>query len=285
MTIQEAYKKLLFQLGELYDNREAANIADMVIEHITGYQKTNRIIHKNVLLNIQQEVQLQKFTEQLLQSKPIQYVLQEAWFAGMNFFVNENVLIPRPETEELIEWISQEIRNQNINAKTVLDVGSGSGCIPIALKKKNESILISSLDISKDALIVARKNASDLDTQVNFFEFDFLDEKRWNELSDFDVIVSNPPYIKQSESKDMRKNVIDFEPHIALFVHDSDPLIFYKKLAAFGKKHLSKNGKIFAEINENLGKDVIDLFVNENYSIEIRKDFSGKDRMIKVVLQ
>lgn len=284
MSIEEAYKKLLFQLGELYDNREAANIADMVIEHITGYQKINRIIQKNSLLNIQQQEQLQILTEQLLHHRPIQYVLQEAWFAGMKFYVNENVLIPRPETEELIEWITQEINNKNIFVKTVLDIGSGSGCIPIALKKKNKTVLISSLDISNEALRVARKNANDLNTEINFFEFDFLNEGKWNELSDFDLIVSNPPYIKQSESKSMRKNVIDFEPHIALFVSDADPLIFYKKLASFGKKHLLKNGRIFVEINENLAKDVIDLFSNENYLTELKKDFFGKDRMLKAVL-
>ncbi|HEX3025474.1 MAG TPA: peptide chain release factor N(5)-glutamine methyltransferase [Chitinophagaceae bacterium] len=285
MSIQEAYKKLLFRLNELYDNREAANIADMVTEHITGYQKTNRIIHKNVLLNTQQLLQLKKCTEDLLQHKPVQYVLQEAWFYGMKFFVNESVLIPRPETEELIDWISQEINNKNIIAETVLDIGSGSGCIPIALKKKNTGITISSIDISKEALVVARKNATDLGVEINFLEIDFLDESKWDILSAFDLIVSNPPYIKQSESKDMRKNVLDFEPHIALFVADSDPLIFYKKIASFGKKHLKENGKIFAEINENSGEDLINLFANENYSVELKKDIHGKFRMLKAVLK
>lgn len=284
MSIQEAYKKLLFQLSGLYDSREAANIADMVMEHITGYQKTNRIIHKNIPLDIQQQAQLQKCNEELLQHKPVQYVLQEAWFYGMKFFVNESVLIPRPETEELIDWITSEINNKNIPVHTVLDIGSGSGCIPIALKKKNPGISISSMDISNDALVVAKKNANDLDAEINFFEFDFLNESRWVEFSTFDFIVSNPPYIKQSESKDMRKNVTDFEPHIALFVPDSDPLIFYKKLAAFGKKHLVEDGKIFAEINENSGKEVTDLFTNENYRVELKKDIHGKDRMLKAVL-
>lgn len=284
MSIQEAYKKLLFQLSGLYDSREAANIADMVMEHITGYQKTNRIIHKNIPLDIQQQAQLQKCNEELLQHKPIQYVLQKAWFYGMKFFVNESVLIPRPETEELIDWITSEINNKNIPVHTVLDIGSGSGCIPIALKKKNPGISISSMDISKDALVVAKKNANDLGAEINFFEFDFLNESRWPELSAFDFIVSNPPYIKRSESKDMRKNVTDFEPHIALFVPDSDPLIFYKKLAAFGKKHLVEDGKIFAEINENSGKEVTDLFTNENYRVELKKDIHGKDRMLKAVL-
>ncbi|OIQ97938.1 release factor glutamine methyltransferase [mine drainage metagenome] len=285
MSVQEAYKKLLFQLSGLYDNREAANIADMVMEHITGYQKTNRIIHKNILLDIQQQAQLQKCIEELLQHKPIQYVLQEAWFYGMKFFVNESVLIPRPETEELIDWVTQEINNKNIFVHTALDIGSGSGCIPIALKKKNPHISISSIDISKEALVVAKKNAGDLGIEINFFEFDFLNESRWAELSTFDLIISNPPYIKQSESKDMRKNVLDFEPHIALFVPDSDSLIFYKKLAAFGKEHLAEDGKIFAEINENSGEDVIKLFTNENYSVELKKDMRGKDRMLKAVLK
>ncbi|MDE3145063.1 MAG: peptide chain release factor N(5)-glutamine methyltransferase, partial [Bacteroidota bacterium] len=260
-------------------------IADMVMEHITGYQKTNRIIHTNILLDVQQQEQLQKCTEELLRHKPIQYVLQEAWFCGMKFFVNESVLIPRPETEELIDWITQEMNNTNIIVPTLLDIGSGSGCIPVSLKKKNTNILISSIDISKEALVVAKKNANDLGVEINFFEFDFLNESKWNELSIFDFIVSNPPYIKQSESKDMQKNVLDFEPHIALFVPDADALIFYKKLAAFGKKHLTTNGKIFAEINEKAGNDVNDLFENENYSVELKKDIHGRDRMLKAVLK
>jgi len=281
MSIQEAYKKLLFQLYELYDNREAANIADMVIEYVTGQQKTDRIIHKTIPLNFQQQEQLENLTQQLLQHKPVQYVLQEVWFAGMKFFVNQSVLIPRPETEELIDWINQEIKNNKIVVKTILDIGTGSGCIPISLQKKNQALNITALDISKDALKVAEKNAANLSTDIIFICSNFLDENNWGKLPVVDLIVSNPPYIKQSESISMQKVVTDFEPHLALFVSDENPLIFYQKIALFGKNHLSKNGKIFVEINESLGKDVAAVFQKEHYEIELRKDMYGKDRMLK----
>ena len=281
MGIQEAYKKLLFQLYELYDNREAANIADMVIEYVTGQQKTDRIIHKTIPLNFQQQEQLENLTQQLLQHKPVQYVLQEVWFAGMKFFVNQSVLIPRPETEELIDWINQEIKNNKIVVKTILDIGTGSGCIPISLQKKNQALNITALDISKDALKVAEKNAANLSTDIIFICSNFLDENNWGKLPVVDLIVSNPPYIKQSESISMQKVVTDFEPHLALFVSDENPLIFYQKIALFGKNHLSKNGKIFVEINESLGKDVAAVFQKEHYEIELRKDMYGKDRMLK----
>ena len=281
MSIQEAYKKLLFQLYELYDNREAANIADMVIEYVTGQQKTDRIIHKTISLDFHQQEQLENLTQQLLQHKPVQYVLQEVWFGGMKFFVNQSVLIPRPETEELIDWITQEIKNNKIVVKTILDIGTGSGCIPISLQKKNQSLNITALDISKDALKVAEKNAANLSADIIFICSNFLDENNWGKLPVVDLIVSNPPYIKQSESISMQKLVTDFEPHLALFVSDENPLIFYHKIALFGKNHLSKNGKIFVEINESLGKDVAAVFQKENYEIELRKDMYGKDRMLK----
>ncbi len=281
MGIEEAYKKLLFELYELYDNREAANIADMVIEYVTGQQKTDRIIHKTIPLNFQQQEQLENLTQQLLQHKPVQYVLQEVWFAGMKFFVNESVLIPRPETEELIDWITQEIKHNKIIVKTMLDIGTGSGCIPISLQKKNQALNITALDISKDALKVAEKNAVNLSADIIFICSNFLDENNWKKLPIVDLIVSNPPYIKQSESISMQKVVTDFEPHLALFVSDENPLIFYQKIALFGKNHLSKNGKIFVEINESLGKDVAAIFKKEHYEIELRKDMYGKDRMLK----
>ena len=281
MSIQEAYKKLLFQLYELYDNREAANIADMVIEFVTGQRKTDRIIYKTIPLNFEQQEQLENLTQELLQYKPVQYVLKESWFSGMKFFVDESVLIPRPETEELIEWIIQEIKENKITSDSVLDIGTGSGCIPISLKKRNEKYAVSALDISEGALKVAAKNANDLNAEINFICSDFLDEKNWNEFPVFDIIVSNPPYVKQSESETIRKIVIDFEPHLALFVPDEDPLLFYKKIARFGKDHLSKTGNIFVEINESLGKEATTLFRKENYTVEVRKDMHGKDRMLK----
>lgn len=286
MSIEEAYKKLLFQLYEIYDNREAANIANMVIEHVTGQNKTDRIINKTIPLNHNRQQQLENFMQQLLQHQPVQYVLNETWFAGMKFFVNEQVLIPRPETEELVEWIINDVNSPHAAPNTlhILDIGTGSGCIPVSLQKKIKNITVTSIDVSEAALAVAKKNAVSNNAAIDFLLIDFLDESKWDELGLFDMIISNPPYIKASESEAMHKNVLDFEPHLALFVPDEDALLFYRKIALFGKQHLQANGKIYVEINEAFGEAVSALFTKENYTVELKKDLQGKDRMLKATI-
>lgn len=276
MTIQQAYHFLLQQLSVIYDNDEAANIADLVIEHITGYKKLGRITHKDLLLNEQQTKLLNNLSKELLTQKPVQYVLGEAWFYEMNFFVNEHVLIPRPETEELVELVT----SYQLPVTSILDIGTGSGCIPITLKKKLPKTEITAIDVSTEALSVAKTNAANLHADINFKELDFLNEENWDELNCYDVIVSNPPYIKQNESSTMHTNVVDFEPHIALFVNDNDALLFYRKIALFGKTHLNTNGKIFVEINEALGTETIALFESYGYTAILKKDMQQKNRMI-----
>jgi release factor glutamine methyltransferase len=280
MTIKEAYQQLLFQLYALYDNREAANIADMVMEYITGQRKIERVMHPSFPINADQQNLIADFTQQLLSNIPVQYVLQEAWFCGMKFFVDENVLIPRPETEELIEWIMEESQRTKLPIKNLLDIGTGSGCIAISLKKKMNTTSIHSTDISKGAINVAKKNAASFNTEINFIELDFLNELHWPMLPHFDIIVSNPPYIRASEKKTMSKQVVDQEPHLALFVPDNDALIFYKKIALFGKHNLNPNGKIFVEINEAMGKATVNIFKEYGYQTHLKKDMQGKDRMI-----
>ncbi len=292
MTIQEAYHQTLYKLFELYDDRESANICDWLIEHITGFKKIDRIAHKNFLLNLQQEKLLKCYLPELLQHKPVQYVLHEAWFAGIKLYVDENVLIPRPETEELIDWIIGDCRLQvaetNPRASisnlqfAILDIGTGSGCIPVALKKKLSNCEIHAVDISENILAVAKRNAADQQTEIYFHKLDILDEAGWKQLPAFDIIVSNPPYIKQSEATEMHKNVLQHEPNIALFVADKDALLFYKTIAAFGLQHLKPNGKLFFEINEAHGKEICDLIKQYGYNkIELRKDMQGKERMVK----
>jgi len=285
MTIQLAYKQLVAQLYEVYDEREAANIADMVIEHVTGQRKIERILYKDLPVSAEQQEQLKILTEQLLQHKPIQYVLGEVWFAGMKLFVNENVLIPRPETEELVEWIVDEVQNGKLKIETgfsIVDIGTGSGCIPIALKKKLTNAEVYAIDVSAGALEVAKRNASEQKLEIEFIQLDFLDEDEWKTLPAFDVIVSNPPYIKKSEEQTMAKNVLEYEPHLALFVPDEDALKFYKAIAAFVKTHLKPNGKIFVEINEALAQQVTDLFKQSGFlQVTLKKDMQGKDRMIQ----
>lgn len=282
MTILSAYQQLLNDLSELYDQREAANIADWVMENITGKTRSARLIHKNELLDETQLETWKNYSRELLQYKPVQYVLNEAWFAGMKFFVNENVLIPRPETEELVEWIVKDVAACRIPVARMLDIGTGSGCISIALKKKIETADIHAADISPEALNVAKQNALALQTPVHFHQLDILNKAAWHQLASFDIIVSNPPYIKQSESENMHNNVLKHEPHVALFVPDEDALLFYRTIAAFGLEHLNKNGKLFFEINEALGSEVCLLLEQFGYTaIELRKDLQGKDRMVK----
>ena len=285
MGIQEAYTQLMYQLFELYDDREAANIADWTIEHITGFKRIDRITNKQFPLSISQQELLKTYTEELLQHKPVQYVLNEAWFAGMQFYVDENVLIPRPETEELVGWIVDESQKSKVKSQKVLDIGTGSGCIPVALKKKLPELDVYALDVSEDALNVAKKNASEQKATITFFQTDILDKSKWNSLPKFDIIVSNPPYIKQSEEKEMRGNVLIHEPHLALFVPDEDALLFYKTIAEFGLQHLNKDGRLYFEINEIMGNKVKELLEQKSYSnIEVKKDMQGKDRMVRVTL-
>jgi release factor glutamine methyltransferase len=284
MTVLQADINLSTELIKIYDDREAANIADLVIERITGFTKTQRLINKQLALNDIQQKQLKDFTEQLLQSKPVQYVLHEAWFAGMSFYVDEHVLIPRPETEELIETIITQYSSKICSA---LDIGTGSGCIAIALKKKLPIFNVYALDISKEALKIAKENAKRNDVFINFFEADILNIEPSMQFPVFDIIVSNPPYIKQKEANEMSRNVLEYEPHLALFVADNDPLIFYKAITNFALKHLNTNsGKLVFEINESMSKHIKSLLKEKGFSeITIKKDFQQKDRIVSAVLR
>lgn len=277
MTFQAAQASLIAQLQTLYDARESANIADWVMEYITGKKRIDRLLVKDTPLAQEQETSLQQITGALLRHTPVQYVLGESWFCGMKFFVNPHVLIPRPETEELVSWIREEGRTGSI-----LDIGTGSGCIAISLARLVPSAAVTAIDVSDDALQAARKNADSLQAAVSFQQLDFLQEHNWNHLPVFDTIVSNPPYIRRSESGDMNRNVLDHEPHIALFVPDNDALLFYRKIQAFGRMHLAEGGNIFLEINEALGPETVSLFSSPGYITELRKDMQGKYRMLKV---
>lgn len=281
MTIQEAYKTLLFQLYEIYDNRESANITNLVIEHVTGLSKIDRIVNKDFHLSAIQQTNLEIITQKLLNFIPVQYAVQQCWFYGLAFYVDEHVLIPRPETEELTEWIITDVKANQQNKIKILDIGTGSGCISIALKNKMPEVDISSIDVSDKALAVAQKNAASLNTVIDFKQLDFLEENNWLNLDCFDVVVSNPPYIKKSEKEQMHDNVLRHEPHLALFVDNDDALLFYRKIAQFGKKHLNSNGCIYVEINETLGDETKKCFEKFGYRVELKKDLQGKNRMLK----
>lgn len=284
MTIHLAYQQLLIQLYEIYNTREAANIADMVIEYVTGQRKIDRIVYKDLPVTEDQQKQLKKIGNELSDNRPIQYVLGEAWFMEMKLLVNESVLIPRPETEELVEWILTDIKQSGIKNFSLIDIGTGSGCIPISLKKNIPEATIAAIDVSADALQVAKINSLQQKAAIDFLNLDFLNENEWNQLGKYDVIVSNPPYVKRSEEAAMANNVIKYEPHLALFVTDEDALIFYKKIAKFSQKHLKPGGSVYVEINEALGEQVAQLFKKKEFNdIILKKDMHGKDRMVKAV--
>ncbi|WP_276503561.1 peptide chain release factor N(5)-glutamine methyltransferase [Terrimonas pollutisoli] len=280
MTIQEASRDLKAKLQSIYENGEAETISEWIIESLTGIKCSDRIFQKDKMLNAEQEQQLKQWAERLLQYEPVQYVMNESWFCGLKLYVDKNVLIPRPETEELVEWIISDCKFP-VNALSILDIGTGSGCIPIALKKRLPKAQVWSCDISEGALEVAKKNASTLGIDVNFLRLDFLNEEKRNTLYKFDIIVSNPPYIPVKDKLTMHRNVLDFEPGTALFVPDNDALVFYKALADFGKTHLNKKGFIYAEIHESIGKLTKELFESNGYTPTIKKDMQGKERMIR----
>ena len=226
---------------------------------------------------------IEQIQTQLLQHRPIQYVLGEAWFMGLKFFVNESVLIPRPETEELVSWVIDEHKNKG--ALQILDIGTGSGCIGISLQKNLPSSKVTLLDISEDALGIAAGNAKKLGATVQTQQLDILDESAWASLPIYDVIVSNPPYIKKTEAESMAKHVLDFEPSLALFVEDDDALIFYRKIALLAVRHLASNGVLNFEINEMLGEEVVVLLEELGFSAQLRKDLQGKNRMVRASLR
>lgn len=285
MTIQRAYQQLLIKLYQIYNTQEAANIADRVIEHVTGQRKIDRIVYKDLPVDEDQQKQLEKIAVELLHHRPVQYVLGETWFMDMKLTVNESVLIPRPETEELVEWILMDIQQPGSKEFSLLDIGTGSGCIPIAVKKKIPKASVSAIDVSDEALQVVKLNGLEQKAAISIFNLNFLEEAEWSQLGKYNIIVSNPPYVKRSEESAMRENVLKYEPHIALFVPDQDPLVFYTAIAKFSQQHLELGGSVYVEINEALGKEVVELFTKRGFAdVILKKDMQGKDRMVKATV-
>ena len=282
MTMQEATYSMLNQLRSIYTEGEASQITEWAMEKLTGSKKAERMLYKNSAITNEEEALLQAYIERLMLHEPVQYVLNESWFCGFRFYVDKNVLIPRPETEELVEWIITDCKFP-VNELKILDIGSGSGCIPVSLKRRIRKAEIWGCDISAEALEVAKKNAAALGTDVNFIQLDFLDKEQWKQLPSFDIIISNPPYVPEKDKEHMNANVLHHEPATALFVPDNDPLVFYKAIAEFGKTQLNKSGSIYTEIYESLGQAAVVAFQSAGYISEIKKDMQQKDRMVKAV--
>ncbi|HNU88111.1 MAG TPA: peptide chain release factor N(5)-glutamine methyltransferase [Ferruginibacter sp.] len=281
MTLKELYRNFLLQLQKVYSLSEATNITDWVFEKMVSLKRTDIIKNPNKLITPAADKLIQEALQELLTHKPVQYVLGEAWFYHMKLKVNEHVLIPRPETEELVEQLIAD-RKSRLTDPAILDIGTGSGCIPIAIKKHLPAAIISSIDISEKAIELAKENALLHNAHIHFTQLDFLEEKNWPQLPMFDIIISNPPYIPLGEKEKLARNVTAFEPHLALFVPNRSPLIFYEKIAAFGKTNLLPKGKIYLETHEELAKETASLFMKDYQTVMIKKDMYGKERMVLV---
>ena len=251
----------------------------MVLMEYTGLNKAGILIHHEQAVSESELLKIHFSIKDLLKEKPIQYVLGKTEFFGLPFIVNSKVLIPRPETEELVAKVIKEL---NSNPKqNILDIGTGSGCIAIAIKKNFPEAHVMGLDISSFALEIAQENAQQNNVDIDFKVCDFLDPNVWQDIEMVDIIVSNPPYVRNLEKKEMKSNVLGYEPEIALFVDNNNPLIFYKSIAEFGKRYLDKGGKIFCEINQYLHKETSDLFQQHKYNdINLTKDISGNFRVL-----
>ena len=281
-TIKSIQDLLKEELKMIYPQREIESIIYILLEHLLNYSKIEIQLNKNE--KIEQNIfdQITSALQDLKNSVPIQYIIGETEFYDLTFKVNKHTLIPRQETEELVHAI---INENKIAAPNILDIGTGSGCIPIVLACNIAGANVSSVDISEGAIVIAKENATLNNVKIDFHLRDFLKWDAYSWERGYDIIVSNPPYVKESEKELMEKNVLTYEPHTALFVDDEDPLIFYRRIAEFAKVHLRKGGKLYFEINEALGQEMIELQKSLGFSsVRLMKDLNGRDRMTSAVL-
>ena len=286
------YKTHFFNsLKKIQDEQEIESFFFILTEYLHNLKRVDVALNPNFEISEEEVEKWNAILSQLQQEKPIQYITGEAWFYGLQFEVNENTLIPRPETEELVEWIIESQKSKDQSQKLeILDIGTGTGCIPISLKANLPQANVSAIDVSEQALEVAKRNAQSNEVEVNFIQANILEVEDLSKLplpktqnpSPFNIIVSNPPYVRNLEKQEIKKNVLDYEPYLALFVEDTDALLFYRKIAQLALKNLSPNGLLFFEINQYLGKETVKLLENLGFkNIELKKDIYGNDRMIK----
>jgi release factor glutamine methyltransferase len=286
MLLKEIKTIFHSELDVQYGTQEVASFFSLLIDHFLGLEKFVLILQPELVVSKEEETLLFKALSDLKQHIPVQHIIGETEFMDLLFKVSPVVLIPRPETEDLVHWIVDDFQSANKADLKILDIGTGTGCIPISLAKRLEGATISALDISSDALTIAQANAAKNEVTIDFYQGDILEGATTMPIrSNFDIIVSNPPYVRELEKKEMHANVLEHEPDIALFVSDKDPLVFYRAIAIFAEKNLAKNGSLYLEINQYLGKEMILLLGEYNFkNIELRKDIFGNDRMVKAVL-
>ena len=291
MRIKEYRAQFIQELSSIHGADEAESFFYLILEDQKQLKRIDLALNSDLVFSDSDLDYWNSILKELKKEIPIQYLLGKAHFYGLEFEVNENVLIPRPETEELVDWIIEtkksEVRSQNLR---ILDIGTGSGCIAISLAKNIPNAQVFAIDVSEKALATAQKNAEMNQTEVHFIKTDILKTDDFENLptsnfqlpTQFDIIVSNPPYVRNLEKEEIKKNVLDYEPHLALFVADDNALIFYRKIAELAQKNLAPNGQLFFEINQYLGKEMIVLLENMNFkNVELRKDIYGNDRMTR----
>ena len=281
MNIKEYRTQFIQELTPIYDAGEAESFFYLILEEKKQLKRIDLALHPDLVFSEEEIGVWNAILEQLKQEIPIQYLLGKTSFYGLDFEVNEAVLIPRQETEELVEWILESQKSKVESQKVkILDIGTGSGCIAISLAKNLPDATVFALDVSEEALATAKKNAKNNSVNVTFIHQNILETE--DLLQQFDIIVSNPPYVRNLEKEEIKKNVLENEPHLALFVADNDALVFYKKIAQLAQKNLLPNGQLYFEINQYLGKEMVDLLEKMNFkTVDLRKDFYGNDRMTK----
>lgn len=290
MTIKQYRAHFNESLKHLYPTSEIDSFFFIILEEYMGFKRIDIVLKSDFNIDQKSLNLMQIATKQLEQEIPIQYIIGKTEFFGLPFNINKEVLIPRPETEELVERVIKEVSliktyktdsNETTNEKQlkILDIGTGSGCIAISLKKEIPSSKISAIDVSNEALRIAKKNALLNKVDINFIHLDILKTNNLDKL--YDVIVSNPPYVRELEKKEMKNNVLNNEPHLALFVDNKNPLLFYNKIAELAKNFLTKNGQLHFEINQYLGKETVILIAEKGFkNIQLKKDIFGNDRII-----
>lgn len=281
-TVEEILKSLTHTLEVLYEKPEARTIAEWVMQHLLQIERFDLLQRRQEMVATELQAQVQAFTDRLLQQEPIQYILGEAHFYGRTFHVTPAVLIPRPETEELVQRVIKTyLRQPQVQ---LLDIGTGSGCISITLAAELPTAQVWGLDVSTEALAIANANAKALRQNISWLEQDILKEFPHLPKNSLDAVISNPPYVVEGEKEQMRQNVLAFEPHLALFVSGEDPLLFYKRIATVAQDLLKPGGKLFFEINERYGQETVQLLQEMSYEqVHSIKDLREKDRIIEAI--
>ncbi len=287
MNIKEVKNKFHSELNSIYTQKEIESFFYLLIQYRLNLKRIDIALNPLLQISTIDQIYFSDSIKKLKQEIPIQYIMGKTEFYGLPFYVDKNVLIPRPETEELVDWILKNTKDDREKNKekslNLLDIGTGSGCIAISLAKKLQNITIWALDVSKKALEIAQKNALLNSVEIRFLEEDILKVEKFPVK--FDIIISNPPYVRELEKLKIKNNVLKYEPHLALFVKNNNPLLFYDKIADIAKENLNNGGQIYFEINQYLGKETVELLQEKGFQhIELQKDIFGNDRKLRATI-